>query len=149
MKKVMKKQLNFERRIKGNKNLKNKNELENENNFSSEEEEEEISKEELKYYSDYEKRILCGRYILEKKQQFNIKSKVVQYDINSYSENPKENIIVLCYQDVSFSVYSLNSFSNKANLKISESKITSLSINKNGNWLSFGIKYNSQLIVWE
>ena len=34
-----KKQLNFERRIKGNKNLKSKNELENENNSSSEEEE--------------------------------------------------------------------------------------------------------------
>ena len=124
-----KKQLNFERRIKGNKNLKSKNELENENNSSSEEDE--ISKKELKYYSDYEKIILCGRYILEKKQQFNIKSKVVQFDINSYSENPEENIIVLCYQDVSFSVYSLNSFSNKTNLKISESKITSLSINKN------------------
>ena len=34
-----KKQLNFERRTKGNKNLKSKNELENENNSSSEEEE--------------------------------------------------------------------------------------------------------------
>ena len=144
-----KKQLNFERRIKGNKNLKSKNELKNENNASSSEEEDEINKDELKYYSDYEKRIICGRYILEKKQQFNIKSKVVQCDINSYSENPEENIIVLCYQDGSFSVYSLNSFSNKANLKISESKITSLSINKNGNWLSFGSKYSSQLIVWE
>ena len=144
-----KKQLNFERRIKGNKNLKSKSELDIENNYTSSEEEDEINNDELKYYSDYEKKILCGRYILEKKQQFNIKSKVVQCDINSYSENPEENIIVLCYQDGSFSVYSLNSFSNKANLKISESKITSLSINKNGNWLSFGSKYSSQLIVWE
>ena len=74
-KKWYKKQLNFERRIKGNKNLKSKNEFENENNSSSEEEEDEISKEELKYYSDYEKRILYGRYILEKKQQFNINQK--------------------------------------------------------------------------
>ena len=144
-----KKQLNFERRIKGNKNLKSKSELDIENNYTSSEEEDEINNDELKYYSDYEKKILCGRYILEKKQQFNIKSKVVQCDINSYSENPEENIIVLCYQDGSFSVYSLNSFSNKANLKISESKITSLSINNNGNWLSFGSKYSSQLIVWE
>ena len=50
---------------------------------------------------------------------------------------------------VSFFVYSLNSFSNKVNLKRSESKITSLSINQNGNWLSFRSKFNSQLIVWE
>ena len=73
-----KKQLNFERRIKGNKNLKSKSELDIENNYTSSEEEDEINNDELKYYSDYEKRILCGRYILEKKQQFNIKSKVVQ-----------------------------------------------------------------------
>ena len=46
-KKWYEKQLNFERRIKGNKNLKSKNELENENNSSSEEEENEISREEL------------------------------------------------------------------------------------------------------
>ncbi len=139
-----KKQLNFERRVKGNKNLKSKNEL-MENSSSSEDE----KNDELEYYSDFEKRILTGRYILEKKQQFNIKSKLVQCEINSFNENPEENIIVLAFQDGSFSIYSLNSFENKKSLKISDSKITSLSINKKGNWISFGSKYISKLIIWE
>ena len=139
-----KKQLNFERRVKGNKNLKSKNELmENSSSFEDE------KNDELQYYSDFEKRILSGRYILEKKQQFNIKSKLVQCEINSFNENPEENIIVLAFQDGSFSIYSLNSFENKKSLKISDSKITSLSINKKGNWISFGSKYISKLIIWE
>ena len=54
-----KKQLNFERRIKGNKNLKSKSDLHIENKYTSSEEEDEINND-----SDYEKRILCGRYIL-------------------------------------------------------------------------------------
>lgn len=137
------KALTFERRVKGNKNLKSKEELTNE-----EEDENDNDDKEDEYYSEYETKIMTGRYILEKKQQFNTNSKVVICEINT-STNVNDNILVLGIQTGEFAIYSMNTFDNKYTLKISDAKITSISINQEGTWIAFGSKYLSQLLVWE
>ena len=137
------KALTFERRVKGNKNLKSKEELTNE-----EEEENDNDDKEDEYYSEYETKIMTGRYILEKKQQFNTNSKVVICEINT-STNVNDNILVLGIQTGEFAIYSMNTFDNKYTLKISDAKITSISINQEGTWIAFGSKYLGQLLVWE
>ena len=137
------KALTFERRVKGNKNLKSKEELTNE-----EDDENDYDDKEDEYYSEYETKIMTGRYILEKKQQFNTNSKVVICEINT-SKNVNDNILVLGLQTGEFAIYSMNTFDNKYTLKISDAKITSISINQEGTWLAFGSKYLGQLLVWE
>ena len=169
-----KKHINFVKNIKPNKNLKNinkKNEknsnIKNNNNISIEEDEEEENnfsdnskndnEEEIdiekisnnKYYTDLEKKILKGRYLLEKKEQFNTTSKIVMCDITQNINNPEDSILVLGLQNGSFSIYSMNNFENKYTLKISDSKISSISINFSGKWIAFGSKYLNQLFVWE
>ena len=80
---------------KNNINEKNEEEENNDDNNindnvlginSDEENESEISNEEeknidTKYFTEFEKKILKGRYILEKKEQFVINSKVVMCEI--------------------------------------------------------------------
>ena len=106
-----------------------------------------------KYYTEFEKKILKGRYILEKKEQFVINSKVVMCEItqniSSSSLSEDNNILVLGLQNGSFSIYSMNNFENNYSLKISDAKISSLSINPSGKWIAFGSKYLNQLFVWE
>ena len=104
---------------------------------------------EIKYYSEFEKKILKGRFILEKKEQFVTNSKVVMCEITQNIEKEDKNILVLGLQNGSFSIYSMSNFENKYSLKISEAKISSLSINPSGKWIAFGSKYLNQLFVWE
>ena len=162
-----KKNFKYDKIYKKNKKNKNNEEIEeeekNDNNISLESEEEEKSDEssdeenkdlkdekETKYYSEFEKKILKGRFILEKKEQFVTNSKVVMCEITQNIENQdNKNILVLGLQNGSFSIYSMNNFENKYSLKISEAKITSLSINPSGKWIAFGSKYLNQLFVWE
>ena len=171
-----KKHLNFVKNIKPKKNFKydkiykkkkksdeNEEEEKNEKIISLESEEEgeksyESDEEEnnyinngkeIKYYSEFEKKILKGRFILEKKEQFVTNSKVVMCEITQNIENEDKNILVLGLQNGSFSIYSMNNFENKYSLKISEAKISSLSINPSGKWIAFGSKYLNQLFVWE
>ena len=170
-----KKHINFVKNIKPKKNYKydkiykkhEKNEEEEENDDdknndnilgldSDEEENDESIKEEnnidTKYYSEFEKKILKGRFILEKKEQFVINSKVVMCEITqniSSDLSEDNNILVLGLQNGSFSIYSMNNFENKYSLKISDAKISSLSINPSGKWIAFGSKYLNQLFVWE
>ena len=138
------KALTFERRVKGNKNLKGKFELSNDNSDNDEEEEDN----EAEYYSEYETKIMTGRYILEKKQQFSTNSKVVICEIN-VSPVANDNILVLGLQSGEFAIYSMVTLDNKYTLKISDAKITSISINQEGTWIAFGSKYLGQLLVWE
>ena len=126
-------------------------ESEEEKSYESDEEEnDDINNEkEIKYYSEFEKKILKGRFLLEKKEQFVTNSKVVMCEITQNIENEDKNILVLGLQNGSFSIYSMNNFENKYSLKISEAKISSLSINPSGKWIAFGSKYLNQLFVWE
>ena len=165
-----KKHINFVKNIKPKKNYKydkiykkeenndnneedvNNNIMELESEEESEEKESIIDQNEQKYYSDFEKKILKGRFILEKKEQFVINSKVVMCEITqnlSSSISEEQNILVLGLQNGSFSIYSMSNFENKYSLKISEAKISSLSINPSGKWIAFGSKYLNQLFVWE
>ena len=157
----------FKKKKKQNDNEDNNEEEEekNEKNISLESEEEEEKSEEesddedenndkdneinTKYYSEFEKKILKGRFILEKKEQFVTNSKVVMCEITQNLEKEDKNILVLGLQNGSFSIYSMNNFENKYSLKISEAKISSLSINPSGKWIAFGSKYLNQLLVWE
>ena len=127
--------------------------LESEEDEKSDDEEEEnnntINENEIKYYSEFEKKILKGRFILEKKEQFVTNSKVVMCEITQNIDDSDKNILVLGLQNGSFSIYSMNNFENKYSLKISEAKISSLSINPSGKWIAFGSKYLNQLFVWE
>ena len=70
-----------------------------------------------------------------------------EISINTLSE--EDNILVLGLQNGSFSIYSLNDFENKYSLKVSDAKISSISLNSSGKWLAFGSKYLNQLLVWE
>jgi periodic tryptophan protein 2 len=99
---------------------------------------------EEEYFSEFEKMICNGRYILEKKQQFQINGKISIAEINT-----KTNIIVFGLSTGIFCIYDINTFENKYTLQISENKINSLSINKDGLWLAFGSRKLGQLVVWE
>ena len=126
--------------------------LDSEEDEKSDDEEENnntINENEIKYYSEFEKKILKGRFILEKKEQFVTNSKVVMCEITQNIDDADKNILVLGLQNGSFSIYSMNNFENKYSLKISEAKISSLSINPSGKWIAFGSKYLNQLFVWE
>lgn len=136
----------YDKRVKNNKNLKSKYQLNNDSENESEDDDNDNSDNE--YYSEYEKKIITGRYILEKKQQFITNSKVVICEINQSYEQ-RDNLLVLGLQSGEFSIYSMNNFENKYTLQISESKITSISINKTGKWIAFGNKYLDQLLVWD
>ena len=174
-----KKHINFVKNIKNKKNYKydkinkkekkkeeNEEEEENKNNIIGLNDDEEESENEndtdkeetnlnvdTKYYSEFEKKILKGRFILEKKEQFVINSKVVMCEItqniSSSSSMEDNSILVLGLQNGSFSIYSMNNFENKYSLKISDAKISSLSLNSSGKWIAFGSKYLNQLFVWE
>ena len=161
----------FERRIKSNKNLKSFEEILAEKGLVQEEEDEEaerikisensescpkkesqsenntnniLQQEESRFYSDFEKQISKGRYILEKKQQFVINGKISKCEINT-----KSNIIVLGLTTGVFCIYDINTLENKYTLQISDNKIDTLSINNQGLWLAFGSKKEGQLLVWE
>ena len=126
--------------------------LDSEEDEKSDDEEENnntINENEIKYYSEFERKILKGRFILEKKEQFVTNSKVVMCEITQNIDDADKNILVLGLQNGSFSIYSMNNFENKYSLKISEAKISSLSINPSGKWIAFGSKYLNQLFVWE
>ena len=126
--------------------------LDSEEDEKSDDEEENnntINENEIIYYSEFERKILKGRFILEKKEQFVTNSKVVMCEITQNIDDADKNILVLGLQNGSFSIYSMNNFENKYSLKISEAKISSLSINPSGKWIAFGSKYLNQLFVWE
>ena len=114
-------------------------ETENPNEENLEEETREMS-----LYTEFEKKIYSGRYILEKKQVFTANSKISKAQINLLS-----NILVIALENGVFSIYDLNSFENLYTLQITDNKINSMSINNNGLWLAFGSRKNEQLLVWE
>lgn len=99
---------------------------------------------EAEYYSELENCILNGRFILEKKQQFQINGKISIADINTNC-----NIIVFGLTTGIFCIYDLNTFESKYTLQITDSKINSLAISQEGLWLAFGSRKLSQLVVWE
>lgn len=144
------KQLEFNRRIKSNRNLSSRyKEAFGENSDDDEDNQDQDQVEKLvdleaEFYSNFEKKVLSGRYVLEKKQQFRFDGRVSICEINS-----KANIIVFGLENGLFSLYDLNTLESRYTLQISDNKIDSLAINKSGSWLAFGSKKMGQLLVWE
>lgn len=99
---------------------------------------------EFENYSDFEKDIYKGRFILDKKQQFIINSKITRAEINN-----KTNIFVISTENGMFSIYDSQTFENKYSLQITDTKINSLSISNNGVQLAFGSKKAQQVLVWD
>ena len=132
-------------KYKNYKNLKGKFENEENENDNENDDENENENDDEKYLTDFEKKISSGRFVLEKKQQFNTNSKVCQCEI-SHNKNNNNSILVLGFIDGSFSIFSLTNFESIYSLKITSSKITSISINQNS--IAFASKYSYQLIVY-
>ena len=132
-------------KYKNYKNLKGKFENDENENDNENDDENENENDDEKYLTEFEKKISSGRFVLEKKQQFNTNSKVCQCEI-SHNKNNNNSILVLGFIDGSFSIFSLTNFESIYSLKITSSKITSISINQNS--IAFASKYSYQLIVY-
>lgn len=137
------KKTNFNLKIKSNRNLKGKTE-ENDEDDIYDNKAQENEEEELKYYTDYEKLIMKGRFILEKKQLFQINGQITKCEVNL-----KSNILVFGLSSGVFSLYNLNTLENIYTLQISDNKLNTLAIDNNGQFLAFGSKKLGQLLVWE
>ena len=98
--------------------------------------------------TDFEKRITAGRYLLEKKQKFNLQSqtRIISCDKVNHSEN---TLLCIGQSNGTFSLYNLNTLESIHSFQISEQKIDSVSINSDGEWIALASKMEGQLFVWE
>ncbi|KAK5071740.1 U3 snoRNP protein [Lithohypha guttulata] len=58
-------------------------------------------------------------------------------------------LLTVCFANGLFSLYELPSFSNIHTLSMASSPISTISINKSGEWLALGSAKTGQLLVWE
>jgi periodic tryptophan protein 2 len=65
------------------------------------------------------------------------------------SFHPPTNLLTVCFSNGVFSIYELPSFANIHTLSIASSPISTVNINKSGEWLAFGSSKTGQLLVWE
>ena len=63
--------------------------------------------------------------------------------------HPSTNLLTVCFSNGVFSIYELPSFANIHTLSIASSPISTVTINKTGEWLAFGSSKTGQLLVWE
>jgi periodic tryptophan protein 2 len=63
--------------------------------------------------------------------------------------HPSTNLLTVCFSNGVFSIYELPSFANIHTLSIASSPISTVTINKTGEWLAFGSSKAGQLLVWE
>lgn len=145
----------FDNKIRSQTNLKPQNYQNNEMiideeedadvNINNEQEVIDVQRdEEVSLFTEFELMMKKGRFILEKKQQFVIQSKITRALINN-----KTNILLIALENGVFSIYDLLTLDSKYTLQISDNKINTISISTNGLWLAFGSRKNEQLLVWE
>ena len=63
--------------------------------------------------------------------------------------HPSTNLLTVCFSNGVFSIFELPSFANIHTLSIASSPISTVTINKTGEWLAFGSSKTGQLLVWE
>jgi periodic tryptophan protein 2 len=63
--------------------------------------------------------------------------------------HPSSNLLTVCFSNGVFSIYELPSFANIHTLSIASSPISTVTVNKSGEWLAFGSSKTGQLLVWE
>jgi len=89
-----------------------------------------------------------GRYLLEKKQKFNLQpqTRVICCDKVTQGSN-----VLLCVgqSNGTFSLFNLDTLESIHSFQISEQKIDSISINPSGEWIALASKMEGQLFVWE
>ncbi|KIV86460.1 hypothetical protein PV11_02071 [Exophiala sideris] len=63
--------------------------------------------------------------------------------------HPNTNLLTVCFANGLFSLYEIPSFSNIHSLSMASSPISTVAINKTGEWLALGSSKTGQLLVWE
>lgn len=96
------------------------------------------------YLSDFEKRILTGRYVLEKKQKIKLDGHAKVLHVQASSKI----LAVGCSNGV-FSIFNIDTLEPVHAFQISENKISSLVINNSGEWIAMASEKLGQLFVWE
>jgi len=110
-------------------------------------EEEETEDAEIVYYSDFEKRITNGRFVMHKKQMFQqsgAKINVADYHIG-------QNLFIVGFKNGVFGLYRItdDQIEPLQTLSISNEKISSICFNPSASWIAFACKKKGQLMVWE
>ncbi len=101
-------------------------------------------------YSEFEKKVTQGRYLLEKKTKITLASggvRVVSCEFSSHSG--ANRIMVIGQSNGVFGLFNIDTLESIHSFQISESKIDSISINHSGEWIALGSKELGQLFVWE
>ena len=63
--------------------------------------------------------------------------------------HPATNLLTVCFANGLFSLYEIPSFSNIHSLSMASSPISTVVINRTGEWLALGSSKTGQLLVWE
>jgi periodic tryptophan protein 2 len=96
------------------------------------------------YLSDFEKNILNGRYVLEKKHKIKLEGNAKVLHV----EASNKILAIGCSNGV-FSIYNIDNLEPVHAFQISENKISSLVINLTGEWIAMASEKAGQLFVWE
>ena len=110
------------------------------------EDESEVDSEDTKnsYLSEFEKKILKGRYVLEKKHKIKLEgnAKVLLVEAS-------DKILAVGCSNGTFSLFNIDNLEPVHSFQISENRISSLVINHSGEWIAMGSDKLGQLFVWE
>lgn len=104
--------------------------------------EENYDEDTMKFYSEFEKGVDKGRWILSTKKQF--------YQEGAWLKSAlyfaKENLLILGYQNGVFGLYRCDGveFDNLQVFSVAQEKISYLTVNGNGAWIAFACKKSSQ-----
>lgn len=86
----------------------------------------------------------------DKQEQEKVKRGTVYHTkIDSVAFERKHNFIVASLSNGVFALFSLFPFERLYTLSLTQSRITSLAINRSGEWLALGVGQTGQLLVWE
>lgn len=69
--------------------------------------------------------------------------------VTSATFHAASNLVVVGFSNGVFGLWDVSTFTNVHTLSISQEKITSVAINRSGEWLAFGCAKLGQLLVWE
>jgi len=95
------------------------------------------------FLSDFEKNIMNGRYVLEKKQKIKIEGHHKIIIVEALK------VLAVGLSNGTFSIFNLDTFEPIHSFQISENQISSLVINSSGEWIAMGSQKLGQLFVWE
>jgi periodic tryptophan protein 2 len=96
------------------------------------------------YLSEFEQKVTKGRFVMEKKHKIKLEgsAKVL------LAEASNKVLAVGCSNGV-FSIFNVDTLDPVHAFQISENRISSLVINKSGEWIAMGSDKLGQLFVWE